>query len=326
MKKKFRELSPEEVAKLRKLNRMLEECEEDVRARCIDTEKLLSRASCTYEIELYSHTKCEYPPYHGGFGMSDSMSEELSKVLENELLQGDEASSLLGYYLFESHITIDDLLAVNAIYSNIDIAAGHIAQSLNESLHKVCDTKSGLFGFANPRGQMVIPFQYDSVKNFNEGVAHVTKGGLDTYINEHGNIVIDTKYEACGCFDDGLAKVKVAGRYGFINKQGQVVVDIKYDDCNTCFYEGFATVELNGRQGIIDKQGQVIVDVEYDCCQHHGDLFKVRLGNKWGFVNRQGERIIDCIYDGVEYYGSQDGEISVYFNNSLYIIDITDKI
>ncbi|GHV12530.1 hypothetical protein FACS1894219_05630 [Clostridia bacterium] len=55
--------------------------------------------------------------------------------------------------------------------------------------------KNGKCGFINTKGDVVIPYIYDSVHWFCEGYAAVKKGGKWGFIDDTANIVIPFEYD-----------------------------------------------------------------------------------------------------------------------------------
>lgn len=70
-------------------------------------------------------------------------------------------------------------------------------------------------------------------------------------------------YDSIIEFQEGLAIVKKDGKYGFIDKTGNEVIKAEYDYASD-FESGFACVEKFDKYGLIDKNGNVWVDCIYD--------------------------------------------------------------
>ena len=91
--------------------------------------------------------------------------------------------------------------------------------------------KNGKYGFVDKQGKEVIPYKYEYVRWFSEGLAGVKYSGKCGFIDKAGNEVIPFKYDDAWNFSaqlDGLAKVKHNEKYGFIDKTGAVIVPIVY--------------------------------------------------------------------------------------------------
>ena len=54
--------------------------------------------------------------------------------------------------------------------------------------------KQGLWGFINKKGEEVIPFEYDYVTNFNQGVSFVQKEGKWGAIDTTGELIVPIKF------------------------------------------------------------------------------------------------------------------------------------
>ena len=149
-------------------------------------------------------------------------------------------------------------------------------------------------------GDVVIPFKYDWVSDFREGLAVVELNGKLGYINKSGKEIVPPKYDEAKFFHEGLAPVKLNGKWGYINKSGKEVVPPKYDNVWD-FKEGLADVELNGKQGFVDKSGKEVVPLKYDNVWFFEEgLAGVELKGKWGFIDKSGKEVVPIKYDYVD--------------------------
>ena len=99
------------------------------------------------------------------------------------------------------------------------------------------------------KAKIVIPFKYDYVWSFSEGLASVKLNGKWGAIDRSGNEIVPIKYDNVWSFSEGLASVKLNGSWGVIDKYGNEVVPIEYDEIWS-FSEGLASVKLNGSWGL----------------------------------------------------------------------------
>ena len=145
--------------------------------------------------------------------------------------------------------------------------------------------------------KIVIPFKYDNVRSFSEGLASVKLNGKWGAIDKLGNEVVPIEYDEVWAFREGLASVKLNGSWGVIDKYGNEVVEIKYDH-PVVFKEGLASVSINEKYGIIDKLENEVVPLEYDSTYNFSEgLASVGLNNKWGVVDKLGNEVLPLKYD-----------------------------
>ena len=168
-------------------------------------------------------------------------------------------------------------------------------------------------------GDVVIPFKYDWVFDFMEGLAGVELNGKYGCINKSGKEVVPPKYDEANFFIEGLARVKLNGKCGYINKSGKEVVPLKYDEAKydeaKFFHEGLAMVKLNGKKNYINKSGKEVVLPKYDNVGSFNEgLVGVKLKGKWGFIDKSGKEVVPPKYDNV---GS--------FNKGLASVELNGK-
>ena len=173
-------------------------------------------------------------------------------------------------------------------------------------------------------GDVVIPFKYDYVRDFDEGLAAVKLKGKWGFIDKSGKVVVPIKYDDVEVFYEGLADVKLNGKYGFVDKSGTEVVPLKYDDADN-FYEGFAKVGLNGKWGFVDKSGKEVVPLKYDVVGFFSEgLAIVELNGKQGFVDKSGTEVVPLKYDEALHFN--EGLAAVMLNGNWGYIDKSGKV
>ncbi|MDI9357626.1 MAG: WG repeat-containing protein [Phycisphaerales bacterium] len=143
---------------------------------------------------------------------------------------------------------------------------------LNESLSKIQDPKTGLYGIVYTSNDKVV---------------------LDCTYNE-----INSVASTCCLF-----MIKKGNQYGFTDKRGRVVIDCVHDGYKLLSPE-LIEIQKNNLLGVVDQEGDLI----YDCCfqsikpfAFNGDNFFVcKENNLLGCINNEGRLIIDCAYDEIE--------------------------
>ena len=182
----------------------------------------------------------------------------------------------------------------------------------------------GKWGFIDKSGKEVVPLKYDKVWGFDEGLAGVKLKGKWGFIDKSGKEVVPLKYEDVGLFSEGLASVKLKGKWGVIDKSGKEVVPPKYDKV-WIFSEGLAGVKLKGKCGFIDKSDKEVVPLKYDKVWSFSEgLAVVKLKGKWGYINKSGKEVVPLKYDNEEWY-FDEGLAYVVLNGKCGFVDKSGK-
>jgi len=154
--------------------------------------------------------------------------------------------------------------------------------------HKITN-KVGLF---DNNGQMLLPYDYEWIGRFYEGLASIVLYNKTGYINEQGKIVIPMVYDEGWDFSNGFARVGVMEKRGMINPDGELLTPLIYDNVwNFDLAEqGLARVEINGKYGFINQKGKEVIQVKFDWVDDfEGRNFTlVKLGEKTFSMDRQG--------------------------------------
>lgn len=95
---------------------------------------------------------------------------------------------------------------------------------------------------------------------YNESDNYEFSGGLWGYLDRGGQVVIPFKYEAVKDFSQGLAAVKLNKKWGFIDTAGKTVIPLIYDEITLDFFgeNSNARVVAEGRSFYIDRTGKEI--------------------------------------------------------------------
>ncbi len=134
-------------------------------------------------------------------------------------------------------------------------------------------------GFINKNGDIVIPFIYDKLKPFCEGIAVAKLPSLLTREE-----ISDVSW---GRKSSNISKMS---RTGFIDKNGTTVIPFEYIDADD-FSEGIAMVRKKpGRWCYIDKNNREVFSKDF----HNANPFKngfakvQKLGFDWGYIDING--------------------------------------
>ena len=128
----------------------------------------------------------------------------------------------------------------------------------------VCKKKS--WSLINRQGDILKNLEYDTVREFVDGVAVVTLGCKYGIIDESGNLLGKLKYDTIMPLqytsryneEDKFAEyfeVCVEGKWGFLNKQGKEMSPFVYDEIQMSDFEGgFVRVCKNGKWGYVNDK------------------------------------------------------------------------
>lgn len=85
------------------------------------------------------------------------------------------------------------------------------------------NNRLGKVGAIDINGVLKIPFMYDAMNEFSEGLSTVSLNKKYGCIDKTGKVVIPIQYDAMGSFSEGWAPVYQNKKYGFINKAGKLM-------------------------------------------------------------------------------------------------------
>ena len=148
-------------------------------------------------------------------------------------------------------------------------------------------------GLAGKDGKMLLPYDYEWIGDFSEGMASIVLYAKTGYVNEQGKIVIQMVYDEGWAFRYGFARVGAMGKKGMIDTKGTLLTPLIYDgvwdfDLPT---GGLARIEKNGKYGFINQQGKEVINAQFDWADDFAGTgyTKVKKDNKTFYINRAGK-------------------------------------
>jgi len=217
-----------------------------------------------------------------------------------------------------------NLTKENVSYSENDKETGWIRVNLHQP---------NKWGFIDKDSMIVIPFEYDFVNPFQNGLAYVKDNGKEFFITKH-NLKLQGDFEAVDIFSEGLASAKKNKKWGFIDEKGKFVIPPKYDKIDYFRPSGVCAVQKNGKSGFINKKGEEIIPLIYDeAYQEMKDKnVIVKKNGKWAVFDNLGKQLSGFIYDSVKRTHIVDfsknvfkRDASTFFENGAALVKINGK-
>ncbi|TDY05776.1 WG repeat-containing protein [Meridianimaribacter flavus] len=177
-----------------------------------------------------------------------------------------------------------------------------IIHEMSEGLIRAQSNSNGSTGYLNKKGKTVIPFDYLSGTDFNNGHAKVKDKNTKMYgiIDLNGNYVVPPEYTYISddyYKSDYIFARKPNSNFGYIDYKGNQVIDFKYA-YGGLFSEGLAVVSTPLNKNMyIDKNGKKAFELEFNISQYDNENFKggiakVNLNDGHSaYINKKGEVI-----------------------------------
>lgn len=188
-------------------------------------------------------------------------------------------------------------------------------------------------GYLNAAGVIVIPMEYTASKGFSGNMVKLEKNYKKWGIlNEKGEEVVPFIYDGMGPWKQGLTAVKKGKKWGFIDRSGQEVIACHYDMVYG-FEHGMSLVQNGKKFGFINAQDETVVNFVFTDYKEVVDVSKdeisetgyresnkrlvmeegyiiLKKGDKWGYLDTLGKEVIPFEYD---YIGlpSSSGKIQI---------------
>ncbi|HLW31904.1 MAG TPA: WG repeat-containing protein [Aequorivita sp.] len=218
-------------------------------------------------------------------------------------------------------------------------------------------------GIIDKNGHEVVPAIYqwlEHVYNFSEGMAAMAQNRKYGFVDTTGKVVVPFKYDKVESFINGIAKVWVGWRYvGYINRKGEEIIPADFEamdqanlrryhnkyiiglrdsiyhvfdysgkEIDSLNYERVGEfdandksflVSTNGKWGSLDSNFQVKIPIEYESLEIiFPDKIAASQNNKIGIIDREGKAISSFIFDWIAPFQDR-------YMNGLALVGIGEK-
>ncbi|WP_299458289.1 WG repeat-containing protein [uncultured Microscilla sp.] len=161
------------------------------------------------------------------------------------------------------------------------------------SSHRVLHRQSQKYGLVDRRGKVLLPYDYDWIGNFSEGLASIVLRTKTGYVNADGKVTIPLVYDEGWAFRYGFARVSIRQKMAMINQQGKLLVPLYYDGVWNFDLpaKGLARVERQGKYGFINQQGKEVIGLWFDWADDFAGraTTKAKIKGEIYIINRLGK-------------------------------------
>lgn len=230
--------------------------------------------------------------------VKDAMYHAIEPVAPNHFACKIANDSEWCYYTSDG-----DALGIKANYpTDTDIPACGLVIKYNNN--RKYDDENNRYGFQNIKGELIIPYKFESASHFTDkGYAVVGKGkkksnpapltSSEKYgiIDANGSEVLPFEFDDINLGESDTVIVAKNGKYGAIAlSTKETILPCIYESCSK--WENGFRVKENGHYFFIDSSGKRITTDLYDYADGGSTPTRVRMGKTWYFVNSTGNRIL----------------------------------
>jgi hypothetical protein len=190
----------------------------------------------------------------------------------------------------------------------------------------------GKVGYIDSTENAIIPFNYDHITDFHQGIATTFIGTTDEMGNnmegKYGMVDISGKELIPAIYDnvdynDGFAFVSTNGKYGLL-KNGKEIIPFIYDgfmgysnglilvfegEPSKGYEDDYDYQPANGKYGFIDTTGTIIIPLEYeDAIPMNNNLTIVKKDGLYGIIDNSNKKILAFTYDKIFPAEESNGE------------------
>ena len=210
----------------------------------------------------------------------------------------------------EGHISIpveyDSLLPLSFKYAKLASTIARLPNNMqwDNKDNLLMALKNKKWGIINTKGDIEVPFVYDAVFFFSEGLAMVMKDDKWGAINTKGDIIISLEYDDITPVENGLYLVEKNEKVGMINTNGEIEIPIEYNRPFMKHSDNIIMISKDEKVGYIDKQGNVLIPFEYDLCIYNDGYILACKNKKWGMIDINENIMMPFTFDWMCFFGN----------------------
>lgn len=178
------------------------------------------------------------------------------------------------------------------------------------------DPATGLYGYADRMGAVVIPQEYDWYINYeftpDLTAVPVRKGDLWGLVNRTGTLIVPCRYQMvnlmvdCPDYAAFVEQGDVTGKWGLMDMTGKVLVppgeynglDGMMRHNGQWYVRAYRGGWGESKSALLDLEGNIFVPFEYSAIQdYHNGMAVVKQGEKYGFLGPDGTLAVPFVYD-----------------------------
>ena len=185
--------------------------------------------------------------------------------------------------------------------------------------------KDEKFGVINYLNQIIVPFDYESIKLEVNG--YVVKKNNKYGISSHsGKIILESIYDK---IEVTLAQYTIAQKdknWVVADNKGKILVNEDFDEIQKTRLNNFYKVKKNGKYGLLSLEQGMVVPAEYTLINDSYDFegFVIEKEQKKNMIGRSGKKLLPQDYEYVSYHEIQKNWIVGDFKNKG-LLDSTMK-
>ena len=258
------------------------------------------------------------------FGLADAQGKIVAPV------QYDEVTYEIGrnYYLLNKnklkglYLPQNTPLFLDAVYN---------ALYPSYTNNAIVAIKDGKYGLLDKSGKVMLPFEYESIMDYNTDRFLVKKNGRQGMVGSKGNVLIPIEYNDISSFGgfnfSDYYFVKKDNLYGIMKANGQVILPVKFTWVGD--YGQMIVGELNKKWSLYDEQGFLLTPEPIDyLARNYGSypVYYMVKDGKYGLINSNGKILEKIQFKSLDYLYDEDGMRNPGNGSPLVVRSMDNKL
>ena len=252
----------------------------------------------------------------GKDGIIDSTGTIVLQPIKGTLVSLGE-NNLYIHYLDEKKSRKTGIINSIGVYI-IPLDEHHFVNYWNGANQALVTYKNKKHGLYNLKGELVLPFEYDDIREAHEGMYFLQQNKKYALYDVKKGIISDFIYEEHGYFENGMASVKVAeNQYQLIDKNNKLLLTTNDEIINLKNYPYLTTLNRNNnKEGLIDASGKELLPLEYS---------NIFIKENYAVLEKRNEKEKYLYSLEEKWIRKIDGDYIQHFRKNLFVLGKNDK-
>ncbi|WP_312369535.1 WG repeat-containing protein [Lachnoclostridium sp.] len=155
-------------------------------------------------------------------------------------------------------------------------------------------------------------YPFNSIK----GASKVKKDGKEVIIDSKGKPIFKVDFDTISEFENGVAYIKLNGKIGYLGEDGKYVVKPIYDSVYYDGIEPYYHTKLDDLMGLVFVDGTEIKPMSNGPISFHGDYGSIRVNDKETYIDKKGKQITSELFDNTNPFSDGMGRVMLNMKTS----------
>lgn len=152
--------------------------------------------------------------------------------------------------------------------------------------------------------------------NSEDGTTKVVKDGKETILNSDGSKAIKVDYDTIGEYENGVARITLKEKVGYLKKDGTYLVKPVWDGAFKDYEKDYYHIQKSNQWGLVLPDSTVIEPVSNQPVTYKDGYATIYVDGKYTYMKKNGEYLTKEKFDYVEPFSDGMGRVTINYKTA----------